>query len=386
MKRVLVLLATALVALMVLTGFSTGPQQSGTVYLGMDTPLTGPQAIVGQGDREAILALVRYWNRRGGIKGRRLVVDVLDNGSNPSQAVQNVRRFTSDSKYVGILGSGNAAAAVATAPLATEARIPFLALSPPTPLIAPPRPYVFVTLPTSRLYGYSMARYLRSLRVRRIALIGDNGGFGRDGVAQVQALAKAHGFTVTDSIIFSPTSTSFAAELTKVRNSDAQALWMWTVTPAGNTIVKEFRQLRLPQRLVLTGGNLSSQFLEATCPEVNGALVNGFLGSIWKQLPKTNPARARAQLVERLVGHPISVFNVDASTALFAFKAAMERGRFTREGINNALETKLKGLPTPGGRLYFGPGNHSGIQMGSMWAGRIASCKPRALFGAAVKK
>lgn len=386
MKRVLVLLATALVTLMVLTGFSTGPQQSGTVYLGMDTPLTGPQAIVGQGDREAILALVRYWNRRGGIKGRRLVVDVLDNGSNPSQAVQNVRRFTSDSKYVGILGSGNAAAAVATAPLATEARIPFLALSPPTPLIAPPRPYVFVTLPTSRLYGYSMARYLRSLRVRRIALIGDNGGFGRDGVAQVQALAKAHGFTVTDSIIFSPTSTSFAAELTKVRNSDAQALWMWTVTPAGNTIVKEFRQLRLPQRLVLTGGNLSSQFLEATCPEVNGALVNGFLGSIWKQLPKTNPARARAQLVERLVGHPISVFNVDASTALFAFKAAMERGRFTREGINNALETKLKGLPTPGGRLYFGPGNHSGIQMGSMWAGRIASCKPRALFGAAVKK
>jgi branched-chain amino acid transport system substrate-binding protein len=216
--------------------------------------------------------------------------------------------------------------------------------------------------------------------------MGDNGGFGRDGVAQVQSLARAHGFTITDSIIFSPTATSFAAELSKIRNSDAQALWMWTVTPAGNTIVKEFRQLRLSQRLVLTGGNLSSQFLEATCPDVNGALVNGFLGSIWRQLPKSNPARSRAQLVERLVRHPISVFNVDASTALFAFKAAMERGRFTREGINNALETKLRGLPTPGGRLYLGRENHSGIQMGSMWAGRIASCKPRALFGAAVKK
>jgi len=62
----------------------------------MDTPLTGPQAIVGQGDREAVLALVRYWNNRGGIKGRRIVVDVLDNASNPSQAVQNVQRFVSD--------------------------------------------------------------------------------------------------------------------------------------------------------------------------------------------------------------------------------------------------------------------------------------------------
>lgn len=387
MKRVLALLATAVVALTVLTGFSTREQAfRGTVYLGMDTPLTGPQAIVGQGDREAVLKLVRYWNNRGGINGRRLVVDVLDNGSNPSQAVQNVQRFVGDSKYVGILGSGNAAAAVATAPLATAGRIPFLALSPPTPLVAPPRPYVYVALPTSRLYAYSMAQYLKSLGVTRIALMGDNGGFGRDGVGQVQALARAFGFTITDDVIFAPTSTSFAAELTRVRNSNAQALWIWTVTPAASTIVKEFRQLRLPQRLVLTGGNLSPQFLQGTCPDVNGALVNSFLGPVWDQLPKTNPNRRQGAILRQVIGRPPSVFHVDTATTLWALKAAMERGGFTRQGINTALETRIRGLPTPGGRLYFGPRNHSGIQIGSMWAGRIASCKPVAVFGAAFKK
>jgi len=386
MKRVLALL-TVLCGVAVLTGFSTGSAATrGTVYIGMDTPLTGPQAVVGQGDREAILALTNYWNARGGVNGRRLVVDIRDNASNPSQGVQNVQAFAADSKYVAILGSGNAAAAVATAPLATAARIPFVALSPPTTLVAPPRPYVYVALPTSRLYAYSMARYLKRLGIQRIALMGDNGGFGRDGVGQVEALAKAYGFTITDSIIFAPTTTSFTAELAKVKNSNAQALWMWTVTPAGNTIVKEFRQLQLPQRLVLTGGNLSSQFLQATCPDVNGALVNGFLGSVWQQLPRTNPSRALAQLVERLVKHPISVFNVDASTGLFALKAAIERGGFTRAGVNTALETKIRRLPTPGGRLYLGPRNHSAIQMDSMWAGNIASCKPRALFGTAFSK
>jgi branched-chain amino acid transport system substrate-binding protein len=202
----------------------------------------------------------------------------------------------------------------------------------------------------------------------------------------VEALAKAYGFTITDSVIFSPTATSFAAELAKVKNSNAQALWMWTVTPAANTIVKEFRQLQLSQRLVLTGGNLSPQFLEATCPDVNGALVNGFLGNVWAQLPRTHPSRPLAQLVERLVRHPISVFNVDASTALFTLKAAIERGGFTREAINTALETKVRRLPTPGGRIYLGPRNHSAIQMDSMWAGNIASCKPRAVFGAAFSK
>lgn len=304
MKRLLVLAAVVTAAgLLVLTGFaSASGQQVRTVYIGMDTPLTGPQAIVGQGDREAVIALVRHWNRARAFRNRRIQVDIRDNASNPSQAVQNVQRFVADSKYVAILGSGNAAAAVATAPLATAGRIPFLALSPPTPLIAPaPRPYVYVALPTDRLYAYSMARYLRTLGIQRIALIGDNGGFGRGGVAQVRGLAQAYGFTITDDIIFAPTQTSFAAELARVRNSNAQALWVWTVTPPGSTIVKEFRQLQLPQRLVLTGGNLSQQFLEATCPDVNGALVNSFLGVVWNQLPQGHPVRARAQLTQRVI-------------------------------------------------------------------------------------
>ena len=46
-----------------------------------------------------------------------------------------MQAFAADSKYVAVLGSGNAAAAVATAPLATAAKIPFVALSPPTTLV-----------------------------------------------------------------------------------------------------------------------------------------------------------------------------------------------------------------------------------------------------------
>jgi len=93
-----------------------------------------------------------------------------------------------------------------------------------------------------------------------------------------------------------------------------------------------------------------------------------------------------AQLVERLVKHAISVFNVDASTALYAFKASMQRGGFSRAAINSALETRIGGVATPGGKLRFSRTNHSGIQMPGMWAGRIASCKPTPLFGLAFGK
>ena len=88
------------------------------------TLLTGPTAVVGQGDREAVNALVNFWNRGRAFKNRRIQVDILDNASSPSQAVQNVQRFVADPKYVAILGSGNAGAAIATAPLATADPVP----------------------------------------------------------------------------------------------------------------------------------------------------------------------------------------------------------------------------------------------------------------------
>ena len=119
-----------------------------------------------------------------------MVVDVLDNASNPSQAVQNVQKFISDSKYVGIFGSGNAAAAVATGAIASQARMPFIALSPPTTLVEPPQPYAYILTATARLYAYNEAAYLKSLGIKRVWLMGDNGGYGRDGPSQVSKLAK----------------------------------------------------------------------------------------------------------------------------------------------------------------------------------------------------
>ena len=377
----------AVLSLVVASAFTTRSGFTGTIYLGMDAPLTGATQLVGQGDRAAVQSIVSSWNAQGGIKGKQVVVDILDNASNPSQAVQNVQRFIGDSKYVGILGSGNAAAAVATGPLASQAGIPFIALSPPTNLIEPTQPYVYVLTATSRLYAYSEAAYLRKLGIKKVWLMGDNGGFGRDGPTQVQKLASKYGLEILDTTIFSPASTDFSAELTKVKDSGAQALWLWTVTPAGATIVKQFKQLQLPQQLVLTGANLSDSFLQGTCGDVDGAIINSFVGTVWAFLPKKSPAwapvRTQAALLQKMLGRPVSNFDADTAVALWAFKAAIEKGGFTRSAINTALETKVSGLVTPGGRVRLSKTNHAGIQLPSMWAGKIQNCKVKPLFGTA---
>ena len=210
--------------------------------------------------------------------------------------------------------------------------MPFIALSPPTQLVEPPQPYVYILSATARLYAYSEAAYLRKLGIKKVWLMGDNGGYGRDGPAQVQKLAEKYGLEIVDTTIFSPASTDFSAELTKIKGSGAQALWLWTATPAGATIVKQFKQLQLSQQLVLTGANVSPQFLQGTCGDVNGAIVNSFLATAWTFLPKKNPVRAQAALLQQDPEAARLELRRRCGAALWAYKAAIERGSATPRG------------------------------------------------------
>ena len=203
----------------------------------------------------------------------------------------------------------------------------------------------------------------------------DNGGFGREGVRNVNELRRAYRLDIVSTHIFPLTTTSFTAELSRIRNSNAQAIWLWNATSLAVTLVKEARQLRLRQRLVLTGGNASPSFLGPACPEANGALINTYLGPVAQHLPRRVRARAIALRVNRLLRRQGSTFNYDGYTAVQMFRTAMLRGGFSREGINTALERRMKGFVGPGGTYFYSRLNHSGLGVRSMVVSRIRNCR-----------
>jgi len=365
-------LAAALVLLSAGAG-AGGP--AGDVWLAEISPLTGPFSFVGVDNRQGVDVAVAELNRRGGIRGRRVRVQVFDDGSNPSQAVSHMNRIADDDKYLGVIGSGFSSSGLAVAPIVEREKIPYISMASSAAQVTPAKPYYFMTTATSRLFAYSLAFQLRKAGIRRIALMADNGGFGREGVRNVDELARRFGFQIVERIIFPTTSTTFQAELTRVKNSTAQALWLWNATTLAVTITKEARQLRLRQRIVLTGGNASVQYLQPACPQNNGALINSYLGPVAKFLPKRNPSRAIALKVDRGLRKQGSTFNYDGYTGVMMFRTAMLRGGFNRDAIDTALETKMRGWVGPGGRYYYSAQNHSGLGLRSMVVSRIGRCR-----------
>jgi branched-chain amino acid transport system substrate-binding protein len=386
LKTLLAALAVVVVTASAAAAGTARTDATATVRLAMISPLTGPLSFVGVDNRAGVLAAIREINARGGIKGRRIALDIYDDGSNPSQGVQHMQRIVGDRRYLGIIGSGFSSVGLAVQPIVSQAQIPYISMASSAAQVTPAKPYYFMTTATSRLFAYSMAFRLRSMGIRRVAVMADNGGFGREGVRNVSELARAFGFTVVEEIIFPLTSTSFTAELNRVKNSNAQALWLWNATTLAVTITKEAKQLGLPQRLVLTGGNASESYLAPACPDANGALINTYLGPVAQFIRRNHPSRAIALRVNRLIRKQGSTFNYDGYTAVSMFKTAMERSGFTRAGITRALETRMKGFAGPGGRYYYTRVNHSGLGLPSMVVSEIRNCKMRPVAGQALPR
>ena len=374
-RQLIALLVSALLLLAAGVAANAAESQRGEVHLAMISPLTGPLSFVGQDNRAGVEAAIREINRRGGVRGRRIRLQIFDDGSNPSQGVIHMQRVAGDSKFVGVIGSGFSSVGLAVQPIVEREKIPYISMASSAAQVTPAKPYYYMTTATSRLFAYSMAIHLRKLKIRRIALMTDNGGFGREGARNVKELARRFGFNIIEDITFPLTSTSFTAELSRVRNSNAQALWLWNATTLAVTIAKEARQLRLSQRLVLTGGNASPQYLGPACPETNGALINTYLGPVARFLPRSNPSRPIALRVNQAIRKQGSTFNYDGYTAVQMFRTAMLRGGFNRDAINRALETRMRGFVGPGGRYYYSDVNHSGLGINSMVISQIKNCR-----------
>lgn len=374
-RRLAAVGAVVLVVVSAVSAAGAGQRGAAAVELAMISPLTGPLSFVGQDNRAGVLAAVREINRAGGIRGRPIRLTIFDDGSNPSQGVVHMQRIASEDKYLGVIGSGFSSVGLAVAPIVAAARIPYISMASSAAQVTPAKPYYFMTTATSRLFAYSMAAQLRRAGIRRIALMNDNGGFGQEGQRNVKELASRYGFQIVEEITFPLTSTSFTAELTRVKNSNAQALWLWNATTLAVTITKEAKQLGLTQRLVFTGGNASPQFLGPACPEANGALINTYIGPVAQFVSRTHPSRAIALRVNRLIGKQGSTFNYDGYTAVRMFRQAMLSGGFSRAAINTALETRMRGFAGPGGRYFYSRVNHSGLQTSSMVVSNIRNCR-----------
>jgi branched-chain amino acid transport system substrate-binding protein len=131
-----------------------------------------------------------------------------------------------------------------------------------TVITNPVDPLVFATPWSNTIVVPFTLDYLKSQGITKIGLITDSGGFGKDGQAVFAAEAPKAGVEIVADETLNPGDTDMTAQLTKIKNSDAQAIVMWTAGSEAAIIAKNAMDLGIDLPIYGSHGIARQEFID----------------------------------------------------------------------------------------------------------------------------
>jgi len=342
------------------------PTAHADITIGVNLSLTGPLSSLGRPINES-LAL---WPDQ--IGGEKLKLVVLDDASDTVAAVRNTRRFITESQVDLLLGSSGVPAVLAMAPVASEAKTVQLAFAPA------PRPggqadWTFTLPQPVPLMSDAVAQRMAADKVRKVAFLGWNEGYGEMWLQAFGASAKKAGIEIVATERFAPPDTSITAQALKVIAAKPDAV---LIVGAGSAAAMP--QINLRERgwsgpIYQTHGAASPDLIRVGGPKMDGAILPAGPVLVAEQLADANPikpvALAYVNAFEKAHGaNSRTQFGAHAHDALMvlqrivpvALKKAKPGTPEFRQALHDALESE-KEIVVSHGVLNYTPANHLGF-------------------------
>jgi len=269
---------------------AVAPAMGGTIRVGMIASLTGPYNPLGTANKQAADLVTKQVNDAGGINGAKIELMVEDDKSDPSQGPIALKKLLGN-KIVALIGPVFSSTCLALYEDEDAAKIPTINQCATDANVTPSiRPYVFMTPPTATVQAKQVVAYLKAQSKTKVTVMHDSTDYGNTGWNALKTEAPKSGITV-DEQLYELTGTTFVPQLTKIKNSDTQALVSWGSGGAAVIITKEFKQLGLTIPLVFSAAQSTPLYTKPAGDAANGVFLASGLGPVGKSLPDDNPSK-----------------------------------------------------------------------------------------------
>jgi branched-chain amino acid transport system substrate-binding protein len=238
------------------------------IRVGVAVPLTGPIGLNGQEVKEAADLAVDILNRAGGIKGKTKVELVYgDTRCVPTDGVTVTQRMLSQ----GIdfyIGNYCSSVALATMPILAGEGIPQIVLAFANSITEEARTPNSVRIgPNANIDMGQLAKFAVTVKGnKKFAAIGLNNDYGRSMVEAFAKSAERYGGKVIDAQ-YAPFGADFATFLTKIKNSDADAVVCVTMGNDTVAFTKSYFELGMKINIFTNCNFDDTQYLENQKPK-----------------------------------------------------------------------------------------------------------------------
>lgn len=339
---------------------------------------TGTYAGLGEPETNALQMEVARINEAGGVDGRQVELIIEDDATDEAKAVAAASKLIEQDGVVAIIGSTGTGATMAVRGDVQRANVPQVSMAGGTVVTNPVDPLVFATPWSNTIVVPFTLDYLKAQGITKIGLISDSGGFGKDGQAVIAAAAPNAGIQIVADESFNPGDTDISAQLTKIKNSGAEAIVMWTAGSEAALIAKNAKALAIDLPLYGSHGIAREEFITGAGDAANG--VKFAAGKVL--LPEaygegTDAYVTATDFIDRYTaayGAAPSTFAGHAYDALYLITEATKRidGDVTPEALRDEIENTA-GFTGIGGTFNFTAEDHNGLSADDLTMYEIAN-------------
>lgn len=360
MKRILAVFVVALVVMAAGTAFAAAP-----IKIGYLAALTGDYAAYGQTEVNMAKLVVGDINKAGGVLGRQIELVIYDTKTRNEDAVNAVRRMIENDKVVAIIGANSSGINIATAPIVDKGRVPQISTVGTNPLVTVTpqgkvRPYSFRICFTDPYQGVLAADLaMETLKRDKAAVLYNVGSDYAHGFRQffVERYNELGGKIVADEG-YRETDVDFRAQLTKIKNSGADVLFLPGMGKDMALIIKQANELGL-SGMTIIGGDGYGEFMN----EIAGNAMKGtyWVNHTYLEDPGMAPIFARYKDVYKDDCKEFVNGTMAYDATYWVVDAIKRAGKAEGPAIAKALE-QTKGLKLNHAILTIDPADHNPIK------------------------
>jgi branched-chain amino acid transport system substrate-binding protein len=332
--------------LVLLTAAFAAPALAQDIQLVDVAELSGGGATVGTNFKNGVDLAVEEINAAGGILGHKIVVTHADTQSNPGVARAQVQKALDSNPYV-LLGPGYSGSVKVTAPLAEEAGVTQIMGGEAAELTRMGNKFLFRTSFGQQSSMPKAAKYMaEDMKAKSVAVVWVNNDFGKGGRDTIEKEFDRLGMKVVADISTEAGQADFAADVAKVKASNADAAFVYLNEEESARILKEFKRQAVTTPLMGETTLVGQKVIELAGDAANGARAHVGLTT---DAPIDSIRAFRERFVKKHNYVP-DHNGIKGYLAIYMIKAATEKmGKVDPKGVADALHgLTIKAADQPG--------------------------------------
>jgi branched-chain amino acid transport system substrate-binding protein len=209
-----------------------------TVKIGLLVPLTGPFTSTG---KQLVAGARLYMQLKGDtVAGKKIELIVKDDTGNADTTKRLAQELVVNDKVAFLAGFGLTPGALATAPIATEAKVPEIVMMAATSVITEKSPYIVRTSFSVPQTTVPLATWAAENGIKKVVTVVSDYGPGIDVETAFKQRFEAAGGKVIEALRVPLASNDFAPALQRVADAKPDALMAFVPAGVGPVFIRQF--------------------------------------------------------------------------------------------------------------------------------------------------